>query len=87
MIGVATLCLVLLAPCILACLYRIAVGPHVLDRILALDLVAVLVAAAMAVTSIIRESWIYLEISLGIAVLALVATIAVAHVVGRERVF
>jgi multisubunit Na+/H+ antiporter MnhF subunit len=86
-IGIASLCLVLLALCILACLYRIAVGPHVLDRILALDLVAVLVAAIMAVTSVIRGNWLYLEIAMGIAVLALVATIAVAHVVDRERVF
>jgi multisubunit Na+/H+ antiporter MnhF subunit len=41
----------------------------------------------MAVTSVIRGNWLYLEIAMGIAVLALVATIAVAHVVDRERVF
>jgi multicomponent Na+:H+ antiporter subunit F len=87
MTALATVCFVLLVLCLLPCLYRLARGPDVLDRILALDLVGVLVAAMMAVHALIHDSWFYLEISMGVAVLALVSTIAVAHVVERERVF
>jgi multisubunit Na+/H+ antiporter MnhF subunit len=83
----ATACLLVLLACLLPCLYRLAVGPTVFDRILAFDLIGVLLAAALAVYAVVQESWVYLEISMGLAVLALVATIAVTHFVEREQVF
>jgi multicomponent Na+:H+ antiporter subunit F len=79
------ICLVVLVGCIVPCLYRIVVGPHVLDRLLAFDLTGVLILVALAVFATIQGSWAYLEISMGLAVLAFVGTIAVAHYVARER--
>ena len=38
-----------LVACIIPCLYRILVGPHVLDRLLAFDLAGVLILVALAV--------------------------------------
>jgi multisubunit Na+/H+ antiporter MnhF subunit len=87
MTAVATVCLLLLAACIVPCLYRLATGPHALDRLLAFDLIGVLLAAITAVHSIVQQSWFYLEISMGLAVLSLVGTVAIAHFVDRERVF
>jgi multisubunit Na+/H+ antiporter MnhF subunit len=58
-----------------------------LDRLLAFDLTGVLIAVALAVYAVLQGSWFYLEISMGLAVLALVGTVAVAHVIARERVF
>jgi multisubunit Na+/H+ antiporter MnhF subunit len=87
MTALATACMLVLLACMVPCLYRLVVGPHVFDRLLAFDLIGVLLAAALAVYAIIQQSWVYLEISMGLAVLALVATVAVAHFIGRERVF
>jgi multicomponent Na+:H+ antiporter subunit F len=87
MTAFATICLTILFGCIGACLYRLARGPRILDRLLAFDLTGVLLAAALAVYGIVQDSWFYLEISMGLAVLALVATVAVAHLIARERIF
>jgi multisubunit Na+/H+ antiporter MnhF subunit len=87
MMEFATACMLVLFACMIPCLYRIAVGPHVFDRLLAFDLVGVLLAAALAVHAVVQRAWVYLEISMGLAVLALVGTVAVAHFVDRERVF
>jgi multisubunit Na+/H+ antiporter MnhF subunit len=87
MIAYATACLLLLAGCLAVTVYRLATGPHALDRLLAFDLTGVLLAASLGIYAVIRDSWVYLEIAMGIAVLALVATIAVAHYVGGGRIF
>jgi multicomponent Na+:H+ antiporter subunit F len=85
--ALATLCLLLLLGCIAVCLYRLARGPRLVDRLLAFDLTGILTAAALAAYSILQDSWVYLEISMGLAVLSLVATVAVAHLAERERIF
>jgi len=80
-------CFFLLLGCIVVCLYRLARGPRMLDRLLAFDLTGVLTAVAVAVYGILQRSWLYLDISMGLAVLSLVGTVAVAHLIARERVF
>lgn len=82
-----TVCLLVISACMLPCLYRLATGPHLLDRLLAFDLVAVLLALILALYAVLTEAWFYVEISMGLAVLGLVGTVAVAHLVERERVF
>jgi multicomponent Na+:H+ antiporter subunit F len=83
----ATVCLLVVTACMIPCMYRLVRGPHALDRLVAFDLIGVLVALTLAIYSVIQESWIYLEISMGLAVLALVGTVAVAHYIERERIF
>jgi multicomponent Na+:H+ antiporter subunit F len=83
----STACLFAIMGCIATCLYRLVRGPHVVDRILAFDLIAVLVAAALAIHAVRTGSWLYIEIAMGLAVLGLVATVAVAHFVRGEGVF
>jgi multicomponent Na+:H+ antiporter subunit F len=87
MMTVAMVCLAVLLLCVLFCLYRLAVGPHTVDRLLAFDLTGVLIAASLAVFALIQESWVYLEISMGLAVLAFVGTLAITHYVERGRIF
>lgn len=87
MTTLATACLLIVAACLIPCLYRLAVGPHALDRLVAFDLTAVLIALAIAIYAIVQQSWVYLEISMGLAVLSLVGTVAVAHYIGNEQVF
>ncbi len=87
MTTLATVCLFVVSACMIPCMYRLVRGPHALDRLVAFDLIGVLVALILAIYSVIQESWIYLEISMGLAVLALVGTVAVAHYIERERIF
>lgn len=86
MMVIAGICLVVLVACLVPCLYRMAVGPHALDRLLAFDLTGTLVSAALAVFAILQGSWAYLEISMGLALLAFVGTVAIAHYIEREKV-
>lgn len=85
MLLIETACMVVLALCLLPCIYRIVAGPHVLDRLLAFDLVGVLILVAVAVFAITQDSWAYLEVSMGLAILAFVGTMAIAHYIDRER--
>lgn len=50
-------------------------------------LTGVLVSVALGIFGIIENSWAYLEISMGLAVLSFVSTMAVAHYIERERIF
>lgn len=87
MTTIAAVCLVLLIACLVPCFYRLAKGPHALDRLMAFDLIGVLVAVALAVFALVHGSWAYLEISMGLSVLAFVGTLAIAHYVEGGRVF
>jgi multisubunit Na+/H+ antiporter MnhF subunit len=87
MIPIASFCLLVLIACMAACLYRLFIGPDALNRLLAFDLMGALVSLSLALLAILRDTWIYVEIAMGIAVLAVVATVAVAHFIERERIF
>lgn len=84
---IAAACLLILTACMMACVYRIVIGPHAIDRLLAFDLLGVLIAVSLGVFAIIQRSWIYLETSMGLAVLAFVGTMAIAHYVEKRRIF
>lgn len=87
MMLIAQICLFVLGACMLACGYRIAAGPHAVDRLLAFDLVGVLISVSLAIFALLQGSWIYLETSMGLAVLAFVGTMAIAHYIERGEVF
>jgi multicomponent Na+:H+ antiporter subunit F len=81
----ATICLCVIVACLGVCVFRVARGPHALDRLIGFDLVGVLLAVGSAQFAIVQENWAYLEISMGLAVLAFVGTVAIAHFVEREK--
>jgi multicomponent Na+:H+ antiporter subunit F len=85
MITAASVALLVLLGCIVPCLYRLTVGPHTLDRLIAFDLTGILIAASLAVYATIQGSAAYLEISMGLAILSFVGTVAVAYYLERER--
>lgn len=87
MTTIAILCLLILIGCMFPCFYRIAIGPHALDRLLASSVNSVLITAAIAVFAIIQESWVYMEISMGLAVLSFVGTVTIAQYIERRRIF
>lgn len=87
MITLTAVSLLILIAGMAALLYRLFTGPDALNRLLAFDLLGVLVSLSLALLAILRETWLYVEIAMGIAVLSVVATVAVAHFIERERIF
>ena len=68
------------------CLYRLLIGPAVVDRLLALDTIATNVFAFLVVLSIQLQTDVYLESVLVLALLAFVGTVAIAKALMRGRI-
>lgn len=75
-----------LAVSIVLCLYRLIIGPAVVDRLLALDTITVNVLAVLVVLSIRWETADYLESVLVLALLGFVGTVTIAKALMRGRI-
>jgi len=75
--------LVLLTLAILIAFVRLAIGPDQADRIVALDLISVLIVAYLAVLSIHTGQRAYLDVAIAYALIAFLGTVALARF--RER--
>ena len=82
-ITVATGCV---SVALLLTLWRLARGPGVCDRILALDLLAMLVAALLIVLGIATRTGSAFDAALVVALLGFVGTVALARFAERGRV-
>jgi multicomponent K+:H+ antiporter subunit F len=84
--AVTALTLVGLALSITLCLYRLLVGPAVVDRLLALDTITVNVLAFLVVLSIRLGTDVYLDSVLVLALLGFVGTVTIAKALMRGRI-
>jgi len=82
-ITVATGCV---SVALLLTLWRLARGPGVCDRILALDLLSMLVAALLIVLGIATRTGSPFDAALVVALLGFVGTVALARFAERGRV-
>ena len=73
---ISVFCSVILMFGILAGIYRMAVGPTILDRILAFDMVAISAVALMGILSIKWHSDLFLELILIFSLLGFFGTVA-----------
>ncbi len=71
---------------LLLTLWRLARGPGVCDRILALDLLSMLVAALLIVLGIATRTGSAFDAALVVALLGFVGTVALARFAERGRV-
>ncbi|MCH8501562.1 MAG: K+/H+ antiporter subunit F [Aliidiomarina sp.] len=78
-----TIALALFSIAILFTLYRLIVGPDVVDRILALDTMAVNLIAVIVLTGIRMGSNILFEAALLIALMGFVSTVALTRYLMR----
>jgi multicomponent Na+:H+ antiporter subunit F len=62
----------------IAALWRLARGPHLADRVIALDLLASLAVGFLVLRAIATSHWLYVDIALGIGLISVVGTIAFA---------
>ena len=82
---VTEIVLVVLAAALLISFGRLAAGPTLPDRIVAMDLIAVLVACLIVVSAAATRERAFLDAAIVIALLGFVGTIAYASYVERSH--
>lgn len=60
-------------------IYRIVVGPTLADRIVALDMMALLGLGFIGTIAVLTEEYAYLDVAIGLALVAFLATVAFAR--------
>lgn len=70
--------IIVLIICCFMCLYRVARGPTPSDRIVAIDILGIIVVGFCALYSITSKHDLYMSIALSWALLSFIATIALA---------
>lgn len=71
--------LILLGLALLVSLVRIVIGPSLSDRVLALDLLAVVAMGFVGAIAVRTGLWLYLDIAIALALLGFLATVALAR--------
>lgn len=74
--NLTTVCLVILTAAILAGLWRMVLGPTILDRILSFDMIAICSVAYMGILSIRWDTTFFLELILIFTLLGFFGTVA-----------
>ncbi|RTE86646.1 MULTISPECIES: K+/H+ antiporter subunit F [Gammaproteobacteria] len=80
---VITICIVALSIALLLNLYRLAKGPTLPDRILALDTMYINTIALIVLLGIMQSSLIFFESAMLIAMMGFVGTVAVSKYILR----
>ena len=76
--------IVVLGVALLLTLVRVMRGPTTADRVVALDLLSTLVVGYLAIHAVITSQWIYLDIALGLGLVAFLGTIGFGVLVERQ---
>lgn len=85
LLGVAQVGVLVLFVGIVLCLWRMIKGPHLADRVLAGDTVAMLVAGLVVVLAIKYDSALFYDAALVVAILGFVSTVAFAQYIGAKH--
>ncbi|MBV7339205.1 cation:proton antiporter [Chloroflexi bacterium TSY] len=75
----------LLVGSVLLVAFRVARGPHLLDRVVALDFMAVVAVGMLGVYAIATDQPAYLDVAAVIALLSFLSTVGFAYYVERQR--
>ncbi|MFC4995533.1 monovalent cation/H+ antiporter complex subunit F [Rubritalea tangerina] len=76
----------MLAVAIVLSAYRVVKGPTLLDRIIALDLLAALTMAQCVLLTLVSGFVAYLDIAIGIALISFIATVALVRYLERKDI-
>ncbi len=82
--GAGLAAMVMLLTGMILLLYRMGRGPTAADRVIALDLLSVLVAAFLVVLSLHARITTYLDVAIAYACIAFLGTIALARFIHRS---
>jgi multicomponent Na+:H+ antiporter subunit F len=75
----------LLVVSFLAAAWRLFAGPTLADRVVALDLLSVLLIVFLVVFRMVSETNAYVYIAIGLALISFLATVAFAHYIERAQ--
>jgi multicomponent Na+:H+ antiporter subunit F len=78
------LALGLLLAALLLTFVRLALGPSIPDRVVALDATAAVAVAIMAALAVVLDQPVFLDVAIVVALIAFVGTVAFAQYLGRE---
>ncbi len=81
-LAIATL---LLVGALLAALWRLLVGPTLPDRVIALDMVSVVMVVFLVVFKLTSGNNAYIYAAISLALISFLATVAFAHYIDRTR--
>ncbi|WP_152656983.1 Na(+)/H(+) antiporter subunit F1 [Oceanobacillus sp. CFH 90083] len=84
--GMLTAALVLYGISICISVFRIIIGPSLPDRIVALDMVGVMLVSSIAIVSVMLTTTAFLEVILILAILAFISTIAFSKYIERGTI-
>lgn len=76
----------MLATAIVLCSIRVIKGPTLLDRIMALDLLAALTMAQCVLLTLVSGFIAYLDIAVAIALISFIATVALVRYLERKDI-
>ena len=65
---------------------RIVRGPHVADRVVALDMLSLLGVAAAALAAVAADAMAFVDVALGVALVGFLATVAFAAFIERGAI-
>jgi multicomponent Na+:H+ antiporter subunit F len=82
--GQFTLAVLLIS--MLLALFRLIKGPAAADRIVALDLISILIVAFMAAYSVFSGETSFLDVAIGYALIAFLGTVALARFLVRSAI-
>lgn len=78
------LCFILLAASILVTAYRLFRGPTAADRILAIDLLAVITAAAVLIHAVSSGQRVFMDVVVALGIIVFFGTVALAQTIHRD---
>ncbi len=70
---------------LLAAAYRLIVGPTLSDRVVALDMISMLLVVFLVVFKMISGVNAYIYVAIGLALISFLATVAFAHYIERTE--
>lgn len=65
-------------------IWRLAVGPSLADRVVALDFIALVFIGFIGVTALVKEQYAYLDVGIALALVAFLSTVALARYIFRR---
>ncbi|GEN88904.1 Na(+)/H(+) antiporter subunit F1 [Oceanobacillus sp. FSL W8-0428] len=81
--GMLTVALTFYGISICISVFRIIIGPSLPDRIVALDMIGVMLVSSIAIVSVMLTTTAFLEVILILAILAFISTIAFSKYIER----
>ena len=80
----SSIALTMLSVALLLAFIRLARGPSLPDRVVALDLISILTAGSAAVYAIAAEQAVFLDVALILALISFLGTVAFARYLERQ---